>query len=74
MTNFRCLTENGNVAFAKHTTVFENTDGNNMDDWAKDLSSNVRGLNCKFKIGFKTNSNISLRRFCAGSRGERVNQ
>jgi len=38
---FRCMSENGDIAFVKHTTAFLNTDGNNPADWAKDLSSNV---------------------------------
>ncbi|XP_069755431.1 serotransferrin-1-like [Narcine bancroftii] len=42
---FRCLVESGDVAFVKHTTVPENTDGNGLLPWNKNLiSSNYRLL------------------------------
>ncbi|NP_001079812.1 serotransferrin-A precursor [Xenopus laevis] len=43
---FRCLVEKGQVGFAKHTTVFENTDGKNPAGWAKDLKSEDFELLC----------------------------
>ncbi|GAB6025523.1 antigen p97 (melanoma associated) identified by monoclonal antibodies 133.2 and 96.5 [Chamberlinius hualienensis] len=37
---FRCLVEGGgDVAFINHLTALENTDGNNKENWAKDLKS-----------------------------------
>ena len=46
---FHCLVEGGgDVAFVKHTTAFENTDGNNaVDAWAAPLASNSFRLLCQ---------------------------
>lgn len=44
----RCLVEGGgNVAFAKHTTIFENTNGRNMDFWARNKIEDDFELLCK---------------------------
>ncbi|NXW33176.1 TRFE protein, partial [Phaetusa simplex] len=43
---FRCLVERGDVAFVKHSTVAENTDGKNKEDWAKDLKMDQFVLLC----------------------------
>ncbi|KFV98760.1 Ovotransferrin, partial [Fulmarus glacialis] len=43
---FRCLVEQGDVAFIKHSTVEENTDGKNKEDWAKNLKMDQFELLC----------------------------
>ncbi|XP_078521872.1 serotransferrin-A-like isoform X2 [Lissotriton helveticus] len=43
----RCLVEKGDVAFAKHTTVFENTQGRNPAAWAKSLKPSDFELLCR---------------------------
>ncbi|XP_065531264.1 serotransferrin [Lathamus discolor] len=43
---FRCLVEEGNVAFIKHSIVEENTNGKNKEDWAKNLKMDQFELLC----------------------------
>uniref|UniRef100_A0A8C6ZQ99 Ovotransferrin n=1 Tax=Nothoprocta perdicaria TaxID=30464 RepID=A0A8C6ZQ99_NOTPE len=43
---FRCLVEEGDVAFIKHSIVEENTNGKNKEPWAKDLTMDQFELLC----------------------------
>jgi melanoma-associated antigen p97 len=43
---FRCLVENGDIAFARHTTVHDYTNGRHMIDWARDRRSHDYQLLC----------------------------
>ncbi|XP_010183011.1 PREDICTED: ovotransferrin-like [Mesitornis unicolor] len=42
----RCLVEEGDVAFIKHSIVEENTDGKNKEEWAKNLKMDQFELLC----------------------------
>uniref|UniRef100_H3BEV0 Transferrin-like domain-containing protein n=1 Tax=Latimeria chalumnae TaxID=7897 RepID=H3BEV0_LATCH len=45
---FRCLVEDhGDVAFVRHSTVFENSNGNNMQPWALNLNASNFKLLCR---------------------------
>ncbi|XP_062439087.1 ovotransferrin-like [Rhea pennata] len=43
---FRCLVEQGDVAFIKHSIVEENTNGKNKEEWAKNLKMDQFELLC----------------------------